>query len=574
MSRKRIWILLLALFLVIVVAIGLGATFYLLLVPRPATIEAGTVVEVKIKGELSELPLEDPFLAVLQADLPNLWDLGKTFEYAAQDDRVSAILLEIQPLGLSWAQVEELRELIRRFRESGKPVHAFLAVEGAREIELYLACAADTITLNPTTILLVDGLMAEVTFFKQTLEKLAIKPQFIQLKEYKSAEQFTRESLSPEIREMLQSILADLQNRFTSAVASDRGIAEETLQAFLDKGIATAEEGLQAGLVDSLSSRTALQESLQVSANGEKVYRSMPAAKYRSSAEKKFWRRAETKVAVMGAQGAIIAGDSIALADLMGGSTVSSRLREIREDDTIAGLILRVNSPGGSVVGSDMVLRELELLQEAGKPVVVSMSGVAGSGGYYISMGANKIVSHPSTITGSIGVIFGKFDVSGLLEKLGMTIDRVKMAPHADLFSPFSSLSQEQLARVQALMEETYRDFVNKAAEERGMEFDQMEALAHGRIYSGQQALKLGLVDDLGGLSRAVVHMKSALGLAEDAEVELVLYPKPKTLWETLMSGELFDVRQPAALLADLKSELDRLTLPSLWYLTPEIRIR
>ena len=216
-------------------------------------------------------------------------------------------------------------------------------------------------------------------------------------------------------------------------------------------------------------------------------------------------------------------------------------LRDVRESGKYEAVLFRVDSPGGSAVGSDMVWREVELLEEAGTPVIVSMSGVAGSGGYYISMGASKIISQPTTITGSIGVIFGKFDLGGLYDWLGISIDRVKTSPNADLFSFSTSLTSEQREQVIAWMQEIYDAFVSKAAKGRGMEFAKLEEMARGRIYTGEQARKIGLVDDIGGFPRALEHVRQSLELEDDARINLVRLPKPKSFWETL--SELGAVR-------------------------------
>ena len=221
-----------------------------------------------------------------------------------------------------------------------------------------------------------------------------------------------------------------------------------------------------------------------------------------------------------------------------------------------------------------MVWKEVRLLEEAKKPVVVSMSGAAGSGGYYISMGASRIVSHPSTITGSIGVIFGKFDLEGLYDWLGMSVDRVKISPNADLFSASTPLSAIQRQQITAWMQEIYDTFVTKAAEGRGTTFEDLEAKAHGRIYTGAQALELGLVDSLGGFETAVTELKEVLGLEPGDELELVHYPRPKGLWELLSSGDLVHLPfESASLKKWLESELHNLTTPAPRLLMPEARI-
>jgi len=571
MRGTRLWILVIVLMLVIVLAIAAGAGFYYV-ISRPPAIEKETVVEVNLSGVVSELPAEDPFTILLGSRVQDLWKLRKVFRSASQDDRVTAVFLKIQPLMTSWAQIEEIRESLLSFRTSGKQVHAFLAVDMATERELYLASAADHVTLSPIASVLMNGLMAEVVFMKRTMDKLGVRPQFIHFKEYKDPEIYSRESLTPEIRGMLRSVLTDLQDRFVQTVSADREVEEQRLRQLMDIGILSAKMAMDEGLIDAVGYEHQIRNEIQAS-TGATTYRSSTVSEYLDTVDNWQRRQAEARVAVVGAVGTIISGSSEPFAGLMGGSTIAGRLREVREDGSFDGVILRVNSPGGSAVGSDMVWKEVRLLEEANIPVVVSMSSTAGSGGYYIAMGASRIVSQPSTITGSIGVLFGKFDLSGLYDWLGMDVDRIKLAPNADIFSPFSSMTSEQRDQVEQLMLAVYEDFVGKAAEGRQTSFEDLEPKARGRIYTGAQALENGLVDELGGFTAAVKAMKEELILSETDEIELELYPRPKSFWEALASNELFEVRIPQQLSQYFSEELRRLEIPSAWLLVPDIRI-
>ncbi len=570
MSKKRTWVLVVFLIGIILFSIALGAGYYLIFYPR-VTLEKGTVIEIVLGGPLQELPL-NPLGKIFQPG-PSLWELGKAFQFAGKDERVSAIYLEIHPLVFNWAQIEELRDYMFTFQKSGKPIHSFLALDSVSDSELYLASATDSITLNPEGGLLVNGLIAEVTFFKKTLDKLSIKPQFIQFKEYKSPERFTRESMTPEIRAMLKSILKDMEDRFVSTVAKERKLPTERVRKIISQGIMPADFALKEKLVDSLGYKHEVQEKLESSQNAENKYRGLGVSEYLQEATRQFRLRSPHKIALLGGIGGISAGKGDPFRQLIGGTTMAQQLHQIRNDTNIKGVIFRVDSPGGSPVGSDMVWREIQLLEENNKPVVVSMAGVAGSGGYYISMGAGRIVTQPSTITGSIGVIFGKFDVSGFYELLGMKIDRVKISPNADLLSLFTSLSDEQQGQVMAWMQNIYQNFVHKAADGRGMSYEEFEPKARGRIYTGAQAKAIGLVDDLGGFQVAIRHMREALKLKEDEEIELVLYPKRKSLWQSLSSGDFFGMRQPLSLEEWWEDEIRMLGTPRPWLLAPNIRI-
>ncbi len=571
MQNKKLWLVIAVLLIIVVSAIVLSIGF-LYLINRPEPVRAGTVVEVTISGTVSEFPAQDPWAEMFSSGGLSLWELHQVFRTAAKDKSVEGVLLEIFPVGASWAQIEELRDIISEFKGSGKPVWAFLSVDMVTEGQLYLASTADYVATNPTAGFLVNGLMAEVLFKKRTLEKLGIKPQFIQLKEYKSAEEYTREKLSPEVRGMLESILIELQNRFIETVARDRNIESADVQELVNLGLAGSQLAVEMDIIDEVAYRHQIRDRISEEVRGGKRYRGISAQDYLESSSFSSGSGAKARVAVVAANGTIISGKSEAFAGLMGGTTVSAELRKLRENDSIDGVILRVDSPGGSPVGSDMIWREVTLLEEEGKPVIVSMSGVAGSGGYYISMGAGRIISQPSTITGSIGVIFGKFDVSGLYEWLGMDVDRIKVAPNADLFSLQSSLTPEQRAQVEYWMNEVYRDFVQKAADGRSMEYDELEPKAHGRIYTGAQALDQGLVDQLGGMIVAIAEMKNALNLDQKDQIQLELFPKPKTLFELLASGKLLEIGLPPLLRDLMAKELRILETPGVWMLAPDIR--
>ncbi len=577
MSKKKTWILSIVLIIFFAGAAAVSLGLYYGLRGSVPKVENDSVVEIVISAQVQEFPPNNPLLQVLSPQGANLWQLRNVFRRAAEDERVKAVLLEIHPMAWSWAQIEELRGQIKDFRESGKPVHALLAVDLVREPELYLASSADSVTLNPDAGFLVNGLLVEQTFFKGTMEKLGIRPEFIQFKEYKSAESYSRDSLSPPVREMLETIVADLEGRFVATVSQDRNLEESVLQEFMELGVATADQGLELGLIDQTGYRHQV-EALLAGDGEDSEYRSISGAKFLKAARHGSTAPAEHRAAVLAGVGSIVAGKSDPMMEVLGGVSLARELRKLRQDDRIKGVILRVNSPGGSAVGSDMVWEEVRKLEQEGKPVVVSMSGVAGSGGYYISMGAGHLVSQPSTITGSIGVIFGKFDLSNLYQWMGISVDQVKNYPHADIFSSSRSLGSDQRKRVEDWIADLYRKFVTKAADSRRMDFEDLEEKARGRIYTGAQAKALGLVDSLGGFEVAVQELKRALSLDEDTPLDLHLYPRPKSWWEAAFSGDLVSVIRsitPASPLnrwtADLIRELES---PGPRLLAPELRFR
>ncbi|RPI28824.1 MAG: signal peptide peptidase SppA [Acidobacteria bacterium] len=576
MRGRTLLLVVLGLVVLIVIVLAIGIFFFWAF-QQPVSIAEGSVLEVVVSGSMPEVPPTNALVELLQPSGLNLFGLRQAFEYAAKDDRIKAVYLEIQPLSMSFAEIEEVRDQIIDFRKSKKRVHAFLALDLAGEAEMYLASACDSITLNPGAGLLVNGLLAEVSFYKGTLDKLHVKPEFIEFKEYKNPGTYSRTQMTPEYRGMLESIVRDIEDRFVTAVAADRKISPERLRELMRNGIIKDDVALREKLVDSLGYKHDVRDGLKLASEaGKKTYKGVGAERYRSAAAADYGISTGTKVAFVAAEGIITSGSSEEFGGIVGGNTMSTMLARLREDKSVKGIILRVNSPGGSVVGSEMVWEEVRMLEKQGKPVIVSMSGVAASGGYYISMSARKILTQPSTITGSVGVIFGKFDLSGFYDWVGMNVEQVKISPNADIFSLSNGMSDEQRKQVETWMADVYDTFVGKAAKSRKIDPDQMENKARGRVYTGIQAKAAGLVDEIGGVKKAVEDMRQALKLSKDEKLHLVLYPRPKTLWESLSSGDLLPVKMPkiGQLKAWIEAEASSLTTPAPWILAPAIRLK
>ncbi|MEJ2079511.1 MAG: signal peptide peptidase SppA [Acidobacteriota bacterium] len=572
MGNRKLWLVLILVVVAVCLAIIVGGALIYVLHAPPA-VAGGSVLQLQVGLSVRELPATDPWSQLFASQSINLWDMKRGLESAAHDDRVTAVYLEISPTTADWAQIEEMREMLHRFRASGKKVISFLAVDIATEKEVYLAAAADQVFMNPTSGFLVNGLMAQVTFMKRTLEMLHVKPDFIQFKEYKSAETYSRDQMTQPIRDMLTSLITSIQDQFAKGLSDDRNIESKALQDLMTRGLFPADVGKEAGLIDELGYINEVRAALSQAA-GTEEYHGLSLGDYLDSLPEYLGpASARTRIAYVGAVGTIVTGRSESVADLLGAASLGATLRDLQHDSSISGVILRVNSPGGSAVASDMIWEEVRQLEQAGKPVIVSMSGVAGSGGYYISMPARRIVAQPSTLTGSIGVIFGKFDLSGLYKLLGMDIERIKLEPNSDIFSLTSSLSPEQQQLVKGWMAQTYQTFVSKAAEGRHQAFDAMEAKARGHVYTGAQAVDEGLVDTLGGITAAISQMKDVLGLAPSDRIRLELYPKPKSFWETLTSGNLFQISAPS-LVESLREHLNVLERPGIWMLAPEVQVQ
>ena len=553
--------------------------FTLIRLTRPAEVKVrnDSVMELTIAGELSDLPPTSPLAQFTGQGKISLLEMGQALRAATEDERIASIYCRIYPVQSSWASVEEIRSFMHEFRQSGKKIYAYLSLDLVSDKDLYLASAADEIHLNQDAALMVNGLVAEVSFYSKMMNKLKVRPDVLQFKEYKSPESYTRSGMTPKFRSMYRSLLSDIQQRLKQALSRERGIETQELDRLMRYGILSSSSALAAGLVTHLGYEDEIRKRLETeSSEGKPEYRSVSASDYLKAVKRRKGPSRPHKVALLGGIGPIMTGRSDETwENTMGGDTIVSRLRKIRKDKSVKGLLFRVNSPGGSAVGSDKIWREIRLMEEAGKPVVVSMGGVAGSGGYYIAMGARKIVAQPSTVTGSVGVIFMKFNLSGLFDQwLGITVDRVKLAENADILSPTTSLNAKQRGEVEEWMSHIYDTFVEKAAEGRHLTVEELERQAGGRIFTGNQARQRQLIDAVGGLSKALELLKQELNIPPEEEVELVLYPKTKSLWESLLEGDWAQIsRRGASLESLLKQRLSEVTHPAPWLIVPELRI-
>jgi protease-4 len=554
---------------------GLALTFF-----GGPEVKRGSILVVRFEGDIDEAPPENllSFFAGPGGSFVSLYELRRLVESAVKDDRIAGVLMEIGNITSGFASVEEARGLIGRLRDK-KAVEAVLVGDFVGEKDYLLASAANRIILSPESGMLLNGLEAEVIFWRGTFDKLHIEPQFFMFKEYKSAaEPFINREMSKPMREWIESMLGEFYTRILTEIASRRGQSVESLRAMFDRGGLTAREGLEAKLVDALGYPEDSEAEMRKAAglNPEKRER-IAARRYIAAAED---LQEGEQIALIHALGAISSSgksnsNPLSEGGIMG-PKLASTIHEAAEDSRIKAIILRVNSPGGSAVGSDFVLRAVKAAKKK-KPVIVSMGDVAGSGGYWISMAADSIVAQPSTITGSIGVVFGKFNLTGLLEWAGANVDRVKVGQNADLMSQFKSFDPNQAKRVKAWMTEVYDDFVRRVAEGRGLTYEVVEPMAHGRVWTGAQAKERKLVDALGGLDTAIEIAREKAHIAKEAKVHLRRFPRRKGLWELLSDGEFPMVRllagEPALnrRLSELLSEWETVRP---WAIAPEIRIR
>lgn len=519
--KTRSYVLLLFLVFLALVAAA-GVAFFYDWFAGPPDIPSRAYLEIPLSGPLPDFSESNFWTSFLLGGRPlSVHDVWINLRKAAVDPRIVGVLLRLGPLEGDWAKCAEIREAVLGFRSSGKKVLAFIEESPEFDKEYFLATACDKILLHPLGWFGLTGIGGPIPFFKKALDKLGIRAEFEQADEFKTAaNEFTQEKLTPAHREMMDSIVQSRFEEYVREVAAAREKTEAEVQALIDRAFFQGEEAVRSGLVDGLlyedeaaalfetegrpAERTTLAEYARVS----------PAA-----AGEKSGRR----VALIYLQGPIHGGPS--LYQTVGDATAARWLKEAREDRTIAAAVLRVDSPGGSAVASDTIWREITLLRRV-KPVVVSMSDVAGSGGYWIALAASKIVAQPQTLTGSIGVLAGKFDFSALFAKLGVTSEVVARGAHADVFSPFRGLTPEEKTLLKSQILWVYGRFLAKTADGRSIPAAAVEKVAKGRIWTGRQAREIGLVDEVGGLAKAVEVAKSLAGIGESEGVRFAVWPK------------------------------------------------
>ncbi|MDG1482990.1 MAG: signal peptide peptidase SppA [Myxococcota bacterium] len=498
-------------------------------------------LHVRFSPMLTDAPGNEGML-VDPADLPPLTsELSAALEHAATDDSVTGLLIDLAPIGIGWAGTQELRDAILAFKDSGKP--CIVWSDQFTNMEYYLATACDDIRLPPAGITLVNGLAMTQSYYADTLAELGVSANFEHVGDFKSAvEPYERSGPSEAASEATDALLDSLYSQFLRGIAQGRGLSEEQAAALIDTPPMNPEDALARGMVDKLQYRDQMLDEV-----GEERRRmSDYLRKLRQD-----WKSGEQTVAVIYAEGAIVGGESGS--QLFGGSmigdrTVSSQLRDVREDDDISAVVLRVNSPGGSGSASDTIWREVALTREV-KPVVISMGDYAASGGYYISMGADHIFAEPGTLTGSIGVFGGKMNLSGFYEEwLKVSHHTYKRGEQATLFSSMSDFNDSERAVFRSFLQGFYTTFVTKAAEGREMSYEDLHAVAQGRVWTGEQALERNLIDELGSTNDAIRH---AASLANTTDYAIKRIPERKSFIEQLLD-EMADPEAAAAIAAEL----------------------
>jgi protease-4 len=506
---------------------------------RAPVIPDGATLVVRPGGEIREAVPEDVVGRVLGRGASTLRETIESLDKARRDRRIAAVLLLPSTFESPfWGKVQELRDAIVRFRQSGKTVVAFLEYGGDREY--YLASAANRVFLMPTSPLDLTGVASYEIFLRGAFDKLGAYPDFLQIGAYKTAvNQLTQKGFTPAHREMTESLNRDLYEQLVRVIAEARGKTVVEVRTLLDEGPFAPEDARRTGLVDDLAYLDQLDDRMAVLKAQPGESRRIEESDYRRVTRESLGIRPRSRIAVLYASGVIASGKSTfdpVNGDVVGSDTMVQQIQRIRDDDSLKAIVLRVDSPGGSSIASDVIWRELSITRDAkpSRPLVASMSDLAASGGYYISMPAQVIVAQPATLTGSIGVFGGKITIGGTLAKVGVTTETVTSGKNADLESPFAPFTADQRRKLQDYMESFYDTFVLKAAASRHTTRERIDAVAQGRVWTGEQAQQQGLVDRLGGLDEAIAVAKQRAGIPADEDVELVIYPRPRTLYEAL----------------------------------------
>lgn len=532
------------------------------------------IAYIIIDGALPESPGEMSLFGDLGIDLRKTM---ARLEKAGEDESIAGVILQIDAAP-GRGKLNELRSAIKRVQGKGKKVYALL--ESAMGPQYQLASACDEIILPESGEVLLPGVRAEFSFYKDLFAKVGVEADMMHVGDFKgAAEPYTRDSLSEPVRKNMTALIDDLYDEMLTTIASDRDIKIEEIRKLVDQGLLMAAEAKEAGLIDRVIYPDQFRDALQAEYKADKLVYVENYAKQKVDTDfsgpmgmmKLFQSMmgegrsgsgdSAPKIAVVYAVGPIMSGKS--QSSLMGGTSMGSTtiveaLQEAAKDETVKAIVLRVDSPGGSALASDLIWRQTQAID---KPIIASMGDVAASGGYYISMGADRIFAEPGTVTGSIGVVGGKLAMKGVYDKLGIDTESISRGENSGIFSTTDKFSESERKVVERMMKVIYDQFTSKAAEGRKMKQEDLEKLAGGQVYTGRVAKRLGLIDEVGTLRDSIQSAKRLAGLDPDKKVELIVLPKPENPFEALFGGNM-----------DAEREAEARVLASLTSLAPELR--
>lgn len=535
MANRRLlkfFLSLLILFVVVGVLAIIGA--WMVVLRGPSVPEHSTLI-LRIGGELVEMPPNDVLGQVTGgARAQTVRGYVDALRRAKNDPRIESVVIMPTPIQSPfWGKVQEIRDAVLDFRKSGKRITAYLEYAGDREY--YLASAAEKIYLVPSASLDVTGVATYEVFLKGTLDKIGAQADFEKIGDYKTApNQLAQTTFTPAHREMTESLTRDMYEQLVRGIAESRKKKVEDVRALLDEGPFLARDAQRVGLVDGLAYEDQLDDHGVVSKSG-----TVEGESY-GRARRSFPPRGAPRIAVVYISGIINSGDSgfdPLNGDVAGSMRLVKAIRSARADDDVKAIVVRIDSPGGSSIASDVIWRELTVTknERTSRPLVASMSDLAASGGYYVAMAAPHIVAQPATLTGSIGIYGGKFVTGGTFDKFGANIESVIIGRNAGLESPDRPFTDSERQKLREQIRDFYSSFIQKVAASRKMPVERVDQLAQGRVWTGAQAQQNGLVDALGGLDRAIALAKEKAGIPADTEVEIVTYPARRTLAEMLI---------------------------------------
>ncbi len=531
---------LLFIFLVVgIIAVALIAETY----SRPSVAE-NSVLVLNVSGDLPDYVAEEPIArAVGIGQKQSFTSLLTQLRKAKVDSRIGAVILEINFPSIGWGKADELRDAIKDYRSSGKPAYAYMDIGTNKEY--YIATAADKVFLPPSGDLYINGFAAEAMFYKGSLDKLGIEADVIQIgPKYKNApDQYTKKEMGDGQKEVINALLDEYFGRFTAAIAESRKKSVDDVKAIVDNAPYNAIQAKDQGLIDDAVYENQLYDDIkaQLGYKQDEKLRTLRGSEYREVPSDSLGLNKGERVAVIFASGAINVGRSSGgplSGDMVGADTLVDAINDAAADKSVKAIVLRVDSPGGSALASDLMWNALENAK-AKKPLVVSMSDVAASGGYYIACNANKIVAEPSTVTGSIGVFMGKPVVKGFYDWLGVTNQYVMRGKNAGIFRETEHWTDEERAKMVEQVNSIYFDnFLPKVAKGRNKSIEEVNAIGQGRVWTGTQGKANGLVDEFGGLERAIQVAKELANLPADKDVKRVVFPEPRPFFETLFGDQ------------------------------------
>jgi protease IV len=529
--RRGVWLVLILITLAVLVSAA-GIVLMYSAVGREPQIAGNSTLVLRIDGNLPEMDSAS-VLGQLFESPPTVRSIVDALRKAKVDSRISSVVIRPTGTAALWGKVQEIRDAISDFRRSGKPIVAYMEYGG--EQEFYLSTACDKVFLMPTASLDLTGIATYELFLRGMLDKIGAFPDTLHIGEYKTASNtFTEHTYTAAHREMAESLNTDLYQQLIRGIAEGRHKSEGEVKSLIDHGPFLPEDALKAGLIDDLAYEDQVDDKVKLAPSGRPHY--LELSEYRQVSGSSLGLDKGPRIAVIYAVGVIASGKSSYESPsglVVGADTINDYLRTARGDSGIKAIVLRIDSPGGSALASDVIWREVVLTRQQ-KPVIVSMSDVAASGGYYIAMPASAIVAEPSTLTGSIGVVLTKFAIGGTLNKVGINMEGVSNGKYADLYSPVRAFTPEERAMMMTSMQATYDTFVEKAAQGRNTTPERIDAIGQGRVWTGRQAKEIGLVDELGGLDRAISIAKQRAKIPQESGVEIVTYPGKRSFYDVL----------------------------------------